>query len=384
MSKPSIVWITGAGFSRSLGAPLLADLFSQESIDTVVRYYSARDWSAPLATEVGEVYRAGAYEVGFADQQAGSARMWPHAEEFLAQLDKVRSGDQVLEARVTHFYEKRLNETLNQDDLNEFCRAAHRLLAAECTLFTEGVSLGEDGNAAPERWRPYVRWARRLHEDDTVITFNYDLVPDFLSALADQNLDVVLPGDEKRQKGVTPVYKMHGGVNWEKVEDGTGRPLQKAEKPCFQDEKDAYMATPGAAKLEMVTGSGLLVPLWEHAKETIENARAIVLIGYSFPPTDAYTREFLLDAIGQRESPAQVHVVLGPNTRSEIAMRLRSLLMAAASPFVCAWPMFAEDFIERVSREQILRPQINRPTGVVRSFDIGPQLATGTMGGILG
>ena len=39
-TEPKIVWIVGAGFSRSLGAPLLADLFSRESCETVADYYA--------------------------------------------------------------------------------------------------------------------------------------------------------------------------------------------------------------------------------------------------------------------------------------------------------------------------------------------------------
>src|SRR5690606_24102416 len=47
---------------------------------------------------------------------------------------------------------------------------AKRIIASEVCEF----------RAPTERSKPYVRWLRRLTEEDTVVTFNYDCVPERL------------------------------------------------------------------------------------------------------------------------------------------------------------------------------------------------------------
>ena len=69
-------------------------------------------------------------------------------------------------------------------------RAARRALAVDCSVFLRSAQLNT------ERWQPYKDWANRLHANDTVITFNYDHVPELLASET-KNLHVVGPVDSK-------------------------------------------------------------------------------------------------------------------------------------------------------------------------------------------
>jgi hypothetical protein len=109
---------------------------------------------------------------------------------------------------------------------------------------------------------------------------------------------------------------------------------------------------------------------WRQALIHIENASAIVFIGYRFPPSDAQARELLLAAIASnRTQHISVHIVLGdpgPSTQ-----RLEALLR-----FVCAkgrhenekpiftnppvrtyslkvHPLFSQDFLSVFAREDL-------------------------------
>jgi hypothetical protein len=80
-----IIWILGAGFSRSLGAPLLADLFTSESARRVTLHYP-REMAALKVKpdELAEIFWHGAY--GF-PHASPTERRWEHAEEFIEQIE---------------------------------------------------------------------------------------------------------------------------------------------------------------------------------------------------------------------------------------------------------------------------------------------------------
>src|SRR5262245_2969562 len=69
------VWILGAGFSRSLGGPLLTDLLSQgEFLQLQARW-------GDLAAECAPVVKA--FQWGIQGAGPGRPNLWPNAEAFL-------------------------------------------------------------------------------------------------------------------------------------------------------------------------------------------------------------------------------------------------------------------------------------------------------------
>lgn len=86
---------------------------------------------------------------------------------------------------------------------------ALRLVAAEIEAFTR------TGHHSLERYAPYVAWARQLTQQDTIITFNYDDVPEIIRCDNHVNMDVLWTFEDGAFKAdSTKVLKMHGSVHW--------------------------------------------------------------------------------------------------------------------------------------------------------------------------
>src|SRR5204862_426480 len=75
------VWILGAGFSKSLGGPLLVDLFRQEYLQDLAQVLT-NDLANDL-TWVQALYNYGRHE----------EHVWENAEDFLAYVDAAHCGD---------------------------------------------------------------------------------------------------------------------------------------------------------------------------------------------------------------------------------------------------------------------------------------------------
>jgi hypothetical protein len=248
--------------------------------------------------------------------------LWRDAEEFLDRLDTANAGGgaqvRLLEAIVDERHAG-LARHGEPPRLAPIAVAARRLLAAECSAFLV------DANLSSERWEPYTWWAQRRGKQDTIITFNYDLVPE---KLADKtNLHVLLPGEELAPGNVAPVLKLHGSVNW-KLEKGQ---ITVADElfALHGPGDEIAIATPGPSKRSMASA---FQHLWTRARSALAKAEAVVFVGYRFPQTDADARRSLLiDGIGANNSVPHLalHTVLGPNTNSADSLRLATLLKYA-------------------------------------------------------
>jgi hypothetical protein len=296
------VWILGSGFSKSLGGPLLDELFSHKAqVELVHTHQSLADEFSLACT----TYRKG--------REAG---LWDHAEAYLEYLDTA------VRTEVGSARRSSVAHIGGGTDIDALSRAAKMTVAAQCH-FTH------DADVSEERWEPYLKWARQLNGDHTIITFNYDLV---LETLASQNTRISVPAlDEvdldSLPKGNAKVYKLHGSLDW--IEDGGC--LRRLDEPF-----DAYIkradqlaiAAPGPAKRERVEGAFRW--LWDTALKELAEAQTVIFVGYRFPPSDSDARSRLLDALGKGQVPqygrVAVGIVLGPDTRSTDNIRLQKMV----------------------------------------------------------
>ncbi|HET7543291.1 MAG TPA: hypothetical protein VFK05_25635 [Polyangiaceae bacterium] len=315
----SVVWVLGAGFSAGLGAPVLNGLMSQHAIQEVkLRFAHKPD----ACTEAGE-----ALVRAFA---RGERRgMWRDAEEFMDYIDTA-ARDDVRTAMMV-----KLVGQAFADDPSAQAAALKRFAAARCSLFLEGANLRS------ELWAPYLRWARALQPEDTVITFNWDVVLEKIAFHDSSQLQIaeartgkftLSPLSDESFKsdpptGVVPVLKLHGSVGWLR----RGNQYQTTPDPLFAlgclPEQSA-IATPGPAKLGAT--AGFLEPLWKRAETALQAADAIVFLGYRCPPSDSPAREALLTAVsnppGTGRAWRSIHTVLGPNLAHEDSARLKGLI----------------------------------------------------------
>jgi len=343
------VWILGAGASRALGGPLLSDLFSKASAEIAHERYGApltcEDWT-PL--RVATLYGLGSRTVVTASEDMYAAHatdFWDHAEEFLECIDRAHDKPEGVEAfKIRTIADHLLERPNTKDGFKALRTAALRLLAAECTLFMDGTDR-ED-----ERWLPYVRWARRLSNSDTILSFNYDLV---LEALVDDpgrnaRIEVVIPGKEREISEFALALKLHGSLDWRIA----GGQIEKADAAfaLSASPDEMALATPGPTKTAFVKKH--LRQHWDAAMEAVKTAQRIVFCGYQFPPTDAYTRGRILRAISENVDCESVDIVLGragdgARVASLVKPLIRQVVVDEPGPPVEPRNLGAEEFFDQ-------------------------------------
>lgn len=378
-----VVWIIGAGFSRSLGGPLMNDLLAPElAEDLAVTYDPATfpklfDQAARCAHwlhnygrkfELGEPptadtksWRAMLDEapvVGALVPNDPGERLWWDPEVYLSALDSAAAHPEGprakrLQRALEKFFEreKRFHNRTKRPTLPEITAAARRLFAAQTSSFVDALDWDE------ELCAPYVRWAKELiGPDDYVITFNYDLVPEKIGKQTGK-LVTIIPDHEPDSTGIGRVLKLHGSIDWVRAQNGRVVKGSRDDIALVCDDAALAIATPGPGKLDV---SKRLEPLWDIAEKALQEAFAIVLIGFRFPPADSHARARLLRGISKnREQGFSARIVLGPNTQHPDAARTQTLLNLAMqrrtgmhrAPTYLE-PLLAEDFLTVMERQQ--------------------------------
>lgn len=186
------VWILGAGFSRSLGGPLMNYLLSLDAKRRIATSYSDEFVQGELE-RVFWLYHAGtnfaegtlAHDVKFA-----GVKLWHDAEKFLEMLDAAARGESVERTLIQDLLKLLTQQSLLTErcsfssdpaELDSLFASAKRVVAASCRTFLKG--LDEAKARAKERWRPYQQWLGALGSNDSLVTFNYDLVLETLEPM---------------------------------------------------------------------------------------------------------------------------------------------------------------------------------------------------------
>lgn len=359
------VWILGAGFSRSLGGPLLADLFKPRAWGDDAIFFPP-DRFPNLADDLFMT------RVLFNSGQKGG--LWSNAEEFLAYADAAHRAEGSPRRAILANLAKRtktegLAETgppagqersaMRERVLANLDRVTRRALAAQTAEFLL------DLDQQDERWRPYRDWVSTLQPiHDTVVSLNYDLV---LEELGGDRLAIPLPHEAQAlPNNRVPVLKLHGSIDW-KQDDKTVERVP-SESLLISEETTPAIAAPGRSKTTTVKES--LEPLWKVARRALGAAGAIMLVGYSFPQTDAGARMDLLRSIATGDAgyrTRRIDIVMGPDTTKPEVRRVHALaeactngrklttaqpMIATSGPssgdrflWVTSQPLWAEDFI---------------------------------------
>jgi hypothetical protein len=183
----------------------------------------------------------------------------------------------------------------------------------------------------------------------SLVTTNYDLNiecacrvlntmvdPGFeLRKITEGNVDVV---DNFYETGGTPLFKLHGSVNWYpdndppeiSVEDrivySTGSAEDNSQLffplPCIGDYKAPaapVIVPPSFLKPDLQPA---LKTVWSGAAKALSTASVVVFVGYSFPPSDTEMMYFLARALSDNAGLRAIFIV-DPKADA-IAARLRS------------------------------------------------------------
>jgi hypothetical protein len=258
-----VVWLLGAGFSKPLGGPLFTSFFSP----TVAAWVSAwgRKYRAPkiVPEEIVETYKRG--------QKLGR---WSDAEEFMALVEQAAepSGDMA-----RHFWQgASAMQVVGQQGFESYRNRVSTYAAVATSHFVPNA----DEKYLSESWQPYERWIETLNEHDSVITFNYDRVVETL---------------QERAKRSVRLIKLHGGV-----------PLHdELVRAVAENRGVPSILVPGHRKL--IASHEEAKSEWEQAAAALRVADHLVIVGYSFPPSDSLAAAFVL----KNSAAGVVSIVLG-------------------------------------------------------------------------
>jgi hypothetical protein len=318
MSDRKVVWVLGSGFSKSLGGPLLNELMTPERLERLKKPYWLESHHAGWERMHGVWTDLVAHYRTSLDPK--NPRPWRDAEEYIEMLSA--AGENQAPA-FQIMVELTLGDGLKYPKTHNMllpfiAQHAAKWLAAVTYEFT-AVS-----DTKSERWQPYVNWAKQLGDNDEVITFNYDRAVELATAAAWPK-----PDDCNDWHSRTRFHKLHGSVDeffirerpetLTRIED----PKQIVQHLC-EDDKEVALGVPGPGKLSYSTR--LFADRWQSAEKALQEATAIVFVGYRFPPTDSYAKRILLQALGNNVNEhILLHTVLGPRKDDDL-QRLDSLL----------------------------------------------------------
>ena len=347
-SHQNIVWILGAGFNRSLGGPLLKDLLRYYT-ETGVKRLHADLLASGLKPEekdrreslIGDMARVRQL---FHDESKQG--LWEDAEQFLDYVETAAEEDEAefnQEPSYAHLVLEDIAHRHGFDALPALAFAARRAIVADCLMFLWGAQPNS------EKWMPYREWSQHLGVNHSVVTFNYDMLPDLLAANAGRLL-VSFPGgqdDKEKAKAENKarVFKVHGSVDWGHDRERIFKATIPEASLLWKTLDDFAIGVPGPQKSRLINGP--LSAIWKEALACIRQANIVVFVGYRFPPSDAQSRQGILGAIRENKGPLRVLTVLGPT--SQDSPRLNALLGAALKPDegfeLTTLPLFAEDFL---------------------------------------
>lgn len=377
--RMKVVWVIGAGFSASLGVPLLDGLFRppwhqrilgqpRTSNDLITRAYRLFN-AGPLPNEE---FKRGLHE-------GPTPVVWKDAEEFLEICDlaavnlsgepkDLRTIDETIRDEARRTIDAVNGKPENGIEYETVARRARHWIAAACDLAqVDGMSIN-----ALERWHPYVAWAQKLDAADTVISFNYDHVPMLAADAAKKRLLVPSPENGfKTDATAAKILMLHGSVSWARH-----RERRDANWECGYDRSrtgnadwDFLIAAPGLSKRSLALG--FLKPLWTAAAEALTEADVVVFVGYRFPQSDAHAKATLLNALTKNKSSRGLTIrsVLGADVNHRDVNRLAGMLRWATGcleskpgerfdrhrphKVLIREPLFAEDFLTVFEREQL-------------------------------
>jgi hypothetical protein len=343
-----IVWVLGSGFSVPLGGPTLNSLLSRASKDVIEMVFPEDRY--PKLYEGG--YFATSFNIfglGLSPRNKTFPQMWADAEQYLDDLDTAVSSPEGPAAARLKSVIRHANFPSKIDFLS-LANTTHRIIAAECSAFLE------DKNIEFEIWQPYIRWAKMLDYNHTIITFNYDRVLETLAGInkiqwfgLNSFVGIIGHNQEMATKvqQIALAVKLHGSIDWKKNESQSPHDIERGEpvEALICDPDQLVIATPGPTKHGMV--SGTLGKHWKIAEEALSKADVVFFIGYRFPQTDAEARGRLLGALMKNESPdLRLYTVLGPENNPD-SQRLEALLNYATKgkAKVTRLPLWAQDFM---------------------------------------
>lgn len=166
---------------------------------------------------------------------------------------------------------------------------------------------------------------KRAHRNDTVITFNYDLILDHALMRAGIPISYHLPPEyvsvpaANKGDGLS-LLKLHGSTNWGicsnckrhifvSIDKATSSPGIFRSLECRECQRRAFQPMLVPPSWDKTEYQDLLQPVWRQAVTALQKATRICIIGYSLPESDAYFRYLLTLGLSENHGLYKLVVV---------------------------------------------------------------------------
>lgn len=333
MDNRKHVYILGAGFSRPLGGPLFTELLTHR-----LKYCSDNlTGVSPYDSPINDLYHR--FTDGKRHIEAALYRDF-NPEELLELIDLCADDVSCHEANklLEGMHRKQPDEPQRSSFFKGLLKQLKRVIAAQCNAFIER-------KIVKERCDPYVRWMKTLDGDDTVITFNYDTAFEYFATKQFEDYPLE-PGQYKNN--MPHLLKLHGSADWYV----DGRDVKRQECAYRERSLDVCLGMPGNGKGNL-DGLKHFKTSWQVARQAIEKAAYVSIVGYSMPETDNNARMMILDSMAKgRDSIQRVNLVLGPDMGTTKAKRMLSILqplLGGRKGRVTDVSMYTQDYLPRVA-----------------------------------
>lgn len=324
-----IVFILGAGASRAAGGPLMSDFFdkARRLRDTGSLRLSVEDYAAVdrLRSELQKASAKASIDVYNLESLFVALEMMSIVGRPM-QLDEAEAS--ALLASLKRFVAATLDASIQ-----------HRWYA-DGSLARLRPAPGHDALASLIKSCIEAKPARTV----AVLTFNYDIGLEFALRHEGLQYDYGLGTGVVSPEPVVRFCKLHGSLNW--ADRGSTSPLEEVAAPGgfadaamlqrmgiervprrsqewlerFDPKALPFIVVPTESKLEH---RRRIAPIWKVAADELSGASAVVVVGYSLPPTDVFFRYFYgLGSIGPKWPEAWIVV----NSDGEAIRRFRDLL----------------------------------------------------------
>jgi hypothetical protein len=189
----------------------------------------------------------------------------------------------------------------------------------------------------------HAQLARALHTGDCVLSYNYDCVMDLAMRRnagikwdPDRHgygFSVVRGGKSWRGEGrgrppktSIGLLKMHGSMNWQVSRQGAVSLVRDLDG--VTSLKGAIIPPTWFKDLQQEP----FASIWKAARRQIRAAKIMVVVGYSVPPTDLFSRSLFKVEAGSKEGRQRLELVVLVNPDREARRRFFELVKGGVEP----------------------------------------------------
>lgn len=351
-----IVFFLGAGFSKSAGLPIMSEFWTESLLDydrlrTHVPFGFEHRFAAPMLTQAAERVRT--FRNNCLAHCALSANEANNIESLFSLADALRLTRSIDNKSSIRF-------PIDDDDLDTAIRRWIWKIYQQAPWATGNHAILKEKGGSPGVNDRFIDQALSFAPRLSIITTNYDLVVEHLVYKSRtpnrcyyhmpkticKTMKLCNSGDEYVQVAQTrsdptliPTYKLHGSINFfssgnildkrliivndagdERTRIGRSTEYPRRDWPSIfhvdaiwkiQTQTFEYSPAFIPPTFEKRLTTPWVTQTWQGAFDQLANARSIIFIGYSLPPSDGYLRSVLQASLLERQSmsPLKVFVV---------------------------------------------------------------------------